>query len=159
MKAKMLADPETKARKALASLAKKQARLSAELRQLRASKRFECACCKTEHTISECVAIQTHYYISPRGCSEGDYWLPSEMQIICPITDAKNRVHFNSTYAVEYSVRRDYAYSADAQFQRIYGPLFKAVIQDYAEDNRSWENTQFFDQHRKFFGLHVKGLD
>lgn len=134
-------------------------KLIAALDQQRGRKKFQCGCCHAMHAIKDCDVIQTHWYTSPSGCTGGDYWNDGELQIICPATDHKNRVHFSSYYAVDYSLRNAYAHSADAQFKRLYKHLFKSVIDDYDKDQRSWVNLNYFDEHRARFDLHIKGLD
>ena len=43
--------------------------------------------------IRELEYIQTHYYVLPRGCTEGDYWSPSEGQWKCPKCTFTNRLY------------------------------------------------------------------
>jgi hypothetical protein len=136
-----------------------KSQLLRSLEEERGRKRFLCGCCQKLHAIKDCHVIQTHWYTSPRGCTEGDYWSPGELQVICPTTDHKNRIHFDSHYQVEYRLRADYDYSAEAQFKRLYKHLFKSVIDDYDRDKRKWVNLTYFDEHRSRFDLHVKGLD
>ena len=48
------------------------------------------------HKIKDCVAIQTHWYTEPSGCTEGDYWNQGEINIICPETNHRNRMLFDN---------------------------------------------------------------
>jgi hypothetical protein len=133
--------------------------LENQLKEQRANKVFECACCSKLHKIKDCVAIQTYWYTQPSGCMGGDYWNEGELQIVCPLTDSKNRILFTSNYSVEYSKRGDYKYSADQQFKNLYIPLFSSIIEDYKDDHRPWANCYYFDNHRADFDLHVEGID
>lgn len=45
---------------------------------------IECQKCEAKHPVSSLVYIQTHYYVSPHGCTGGDYWRQSEGQYHCP---------------------------------------------------------------------------
>ena len=82
----------------------------------------------------------------------GDTWHEGELQIVCPVTDNKNRVLFNF-YDVPWSKRSYYDYNPDMQFRRIYTPLFKEVIRDNDHDERAWWNNEYFDKHRKKFEI------
>ncbi len=37
--------------------------------------------------------IMTHFYISPYGCTDGDYWKEGEGAFICPKCGARNRLY------------------------------------------------------------------
>lgn len=122
----------------------------------RGKKKFVCGCGE-DHVIKDCVAIQTHWYTSPHGCTGGDYWNEGEIQIICPVTDNKNRIHFKDP--PDYKFRLHYTHSAEMQFSRLYMKLFKEVIQDYKIDKRSAWINNYFDNNRQTFHLHVAGVD
>lgn len=49
--------------------------------------------CGQLHTIGELEYIQTHYYVSPHGCTGGDYWLPGEGNWVCPTCGHRNRLY------------------------------------------------------------------
>src|SRR3989344_2366559 len=51
-----------------------------------------CQSCDEDHRIKDLTLIQTHFYVTPRGCIEGDYWREGEVQFICPKTDVVNRI-------------------------------------------------------------------
>lgn len=143
--------------KALNEQAKK---LTARIEVERSRLLFQCACCPSKHAIRECVAIQTHWYTPPRGCTEGDYWNPGEIHILCPVTGHANRVLFHSHYKVDWSVRDRYEYSAEKQFNSMYLSLFKEVKDTFQDENKvPWVNNYTFDDNRAKYGLHVKGLD
>jgi hypothetical protein len=144
-------------KKRLKALEEEQAELVKSLSETKANLKFLCSCGKM-HTIKKCVAIQTHWYTPPHGCTGGDYWNEGELQIICPDTDFKNRIHFRN-HDIPWGHRHDYEYSAEEQFKRNYKPLFKEVIQDHDDDKRKWWNNDYFDQNHKKFDLNVKGRD
>lgn len=141
----------------LAKLIAEHSELLKKMDEKKANLRFRCGCGRT-HRIKDCVAIQTHWYTSPSGCTGGDYWNIGEMQIICPVTDVKNRCMFNN-YDVDWTKRDDYAYNAEKQFRSQYKGLFKEVIDDYDKDKRGWWNNFYFDDNHKKFNLYVEGRD
>lgn len=49
--------------------------------------------CGGEHEIGSLVYIQTHHYVSPHGCTGGDYWLQDEGQWRCPSCGHLNRLY------------------------------------------------------------------
>lgn len=147
----------TKVEKKLAALNKERAKLSNQLTSQRSNKQFRCGCGKM-HRIKNCTLIQTHWYVSPLGCTEGDYWKTGEMQVVCPDTDNKNRLFFDN-YDVDWSKRADLEYSAEMQFRYRYTSLFKEVVEDYGKDKREWWNNRYFDKNHEKFGLTVKGRD
>lgn len=121
----------------------------------RANKRFPCYCGKY-HTIKNCEVIQTHWYVQPRGCTDGDYWNEGELQIVCPEKDGKNRLLFTSSHTFPWEHRSEYDYDAQAQFKRIYKYLFKKVIDDYDTDTRPWVNNYYFDHNQERFEIKIK---
>ena len=70
-------------------------KLIIQVEKQRANKQFRC-CCGSMHKIKDCVAIQTHWYTEPSGCTEGDYWNQGEINIICPETNHRNRMLFDN---------------------------------------------------------------
>lgn len=147
----------TKIEQRLATLATEQQKLRQQLETQRSNKQFKCVCGKM-HRIKNCVVIQTHWYVPPSGCTEGAYWKQSELQIVCPDTDIKNRLLF-SNHDVDWHYQQDYRYNAGEQFKQMYKQLFKEVIDDYKKDTRQWENNFYIDKNHKKFGLHVVGRD
>jgi hypothetical protein len=142
-------------RQQISSLEDKKQKLLKKLDIQRSRMFFECGCGR-KHQIKTCEIIQTFWYQSPHGCMGGDYWVPGELQIICPDTDHKNRLMFDN-YDVEWSQRNDYDYSAEEQFKYMYRHLFKNVILDYNKDKRKFWNNSYFDDNHQKFGLNVKG--
>lgn len=49
--------------------------------------------CDTELAVSDLVFIRTHWYTSPSGCSDGDYWNTGEGQFECPQCGVINRLY------------------------------------------------------------------
>lgn len=135
-------------------LNKESSLLYSQLKIKRSQLKFRCGCGRL-HRIKDCDLIQTHWYKSPHGCTGGDYWNSGEVQIICPVTDNKNRVLFKSVYQIPYELRDHFAYSAEQQFLRIYKNLFKSVIDDYDTDKRGWWNCYYFDENHRKFGISI----
>lgn len=54
-----------------------------------------CRHCISECAISALVYIQTHWYVRPSGCSDGDYFTPGEGQWDCPACGHNNRLYNN----------------------------------------------------------------
>ena len=52
-----------------------------------------CGTCKKPTTVQDVDYIQTHWYVPPSGCTEGDYWNEGEGQFMCPACDAVNRLY------------------------------------------------------------------
>lgn len=147
----------TKVEQRLAELATEQSLLEQKLEIQRANKQFKCGCGKM-HRIKNCIVIQAHYYVPPSGCTDGAYWAQTELQIICPDTDKKNRLLF-SNHDINWRDRSAYRHNAEEQFKRIYKELFKEVIDDHEKDTRQWWNNFYIDKNHKKFGLHIEGRD
>lgn len=49
--------------------------------------------CGALHEIGKLTYFQTHWYVSPHGCSGGDYWKRGEGQWLCPGCGHRNRLH------------------------------------------------------------------
>jgi hypothetical protein len=124
------------------------------LNEVRASRDFLCGCGQF-HKIKECDALDKMYYVPPSGCTDGAYWKFSELQVICPVTDGKNRFLFPSFYKVEYEKRYMFKYSAEEQFIRMYGPLLKSRMEDYDKDKRKWWNNVFVDENHDLFDIDI----
>ena len=62
--------------------------------QLLKQTEVSCSSCGTKHEIQNVVYLRTHFYVSPHGCTEGDYWSThtDEFQYKCPSCDAHWRV-------------------------------------------------------------------
>ena len=131
-----------------------------ELEVKRANKIFICAACKSPHVIKDCHAIQTHWYVEPSGCSDGDYWNEGELQILCPTTGVRNRLLFPSQRDMDWERRKQFAYSAELQFKRMYKRLFKSVTEEHERHTKgTWENNLFVDKNRGYYDIHVEGVD
>jgi hypothetical protein len=48
--------------------------------------------CGKKTAIKNIVYIRTHWYVSPYGCTGGDYWNEGEGQFICPKCGNRNRL-------------------------------------------------------------------
>lgn len=120
--------------------------------QIKSNRMFECGCGKY-HKIKSCDVIQTYWYVEPHGCIGGDYWNEGEIQIICPITNKKNRLFFKDHPT--WKKRDIYKYSLEMQFKREYLHLFKNIIKDYDKDKRSWWNNYYFVKNYKRFDLKI----
>jgi hypothetical protein len=87
-------------------LLKRQAELAAEQAEIRAAlddkaRNTRVACessvlgkgCGKRTRVRDLVYIQTHWYIHPYGCTEGDYWNKGEGQFDCPKCGNRNRLY------------------------------------------------------------------
>jgi len=73
----------------MASIATEQAKKENILRETT----YECAACGQTNAIKDTVFIQTHWYVSPHGCTGGDYWKQGEGQCDCPKCGARLRLY------------------------------------------------------------------
>lgn len=135
----------------LAELREREKVLLKRLDVERSNKNFKCGCGKY-HKIKELELICSYYR------SGGD-WDFSEYQIICPDTNNKNRLFFNSKYHVPWEKRQHYVCSAQTQFGHMYGKLFKSKIDDYETDKRGWWNSEYIDQNHDRFGIKLEQFD
>ena len=59
--------------------------LRAEREAIRSRRMWTCPCCHKRTAIAKLTFIQDHWYVSPSGCSGGDYWKQSnQVYIPCP---------------------------------------------------------------------------
>jgi len=49
--------------------------------------------CGAKLHVSDLVYIQTHWYVPPSGCTDGDYWNTGEGQFVCPKCGCTNRLY------------------------------------------------------------------
>lgn len=49
--------------------------------------------CGALHAIKDLTYIQTHWYVSPHGCTGGDYWNEGEGAFVCPSCNHRNRLY------------------------------------------------------------------
>lgn len=83
----------------LAALDKKREALAAVRQDLLSRTKVRCTTtysrkgCGKEAEIRDLVYIQTHWYVPPSGCSDGDYWRSGEGQYECPHCGHLNRLH------------------------------------------------------------------
>jgi len=116
-------------------------------------RRIQCGGCSNSHEIGNLTAIQTHWYTSPRGCTEGDYWNEGELQFVCPETGIINRLLFDNS-DVPWEERRIYENDPEQQFKRNYKKRFKEVVDSYDEKTPGkWVNNHYVDENRRKFGL------
>lgn len=117
-----------------------------------ANRKIPCACCGTSYKIKDVTAIQTHWYVPPSGCTEGDYWLPGGLQFVCPGTGTINRLLFNNN-DVPWPERHEFVNNPEKQFIARYKQLFAGVQDAYDCTPKPWKNNFYVDEHRKKFGL------
>jgi hypothetical protein len=118
---------------------------------LKGRRKFKCHCGKL-HAFKSCVAIQTRWYVTPSGCNGGDCWDDGEFQILCPVTDIRNRLFF--TKHEDYEKRVRYIHNLEDQFKREYINCFKEVIQIYEEEDYShFYNNWYIDENFRRFDL------
>jgi len=58
--------------------------------------------CGKTFPVNELAGIQTHWYVTPSGCSDGDYWMPDELHAICPYCSTRHRLIETHKDIVEY---------------------------------------------------------
>ncbi len=137
----------------LAEVRQEERRLLEEIDKRNKKRTIQCYSCNNHHEIGELAAIQTHWYVSPHGCTGGDYWLEGELQFICPETGIVNRLLFDNC-DVPWEERRDYENDPAAQFKRMYKKLFQGVIDSYDKKTPGeWINNHYVDENRGKFGL------
>ena len=115
--------------------------LHEKIATIRKNRTIRCASCKQDHAIKDLVAIQTHWYVSPTGCTGGDYWQEGELQFICPETNVINRLLFQQKS------------EAENKFRSIYKSLFKEVIQNHGKTEQPWINNFFVDKNMDAFEI------
>jgi hypothetical protein len=113
---------------------------------------IKCDSCEDSHKIKDVVAIQTHWYTSPQGCTGGDYWSEGELNFVCPETGVRNRLLFNN-YDVSWEERKHYKNDPEEQFKMTYKDLFKEVVKTYEKNDPEFVNNHYVDRNRKKFGL------
>lgn len=52
---------------------------------------IRCAKCSVDHPVATQEYIQTHWYVTPSGCTDGDYWRSGEANWVCPSCGFCNR--------------------------------------------------------------------
>jgi len=77
--------------------------LNQEVDDLRRRKIIKCLHCKKGTQLSKAVVIRDHHYISPRGCSEGDYWMDSkEFRFVCFKCGELSRAYIGSMEQIHW---------------------------------------------------------
>lgn len=82
---------EAQIRKALDAVHEQKARLNGLLDEAMRRKLLTCSHCERRTRVGDLVYIQTYYYVTPWGCTGGDYWAPGEGQYECPKCRRRNR--------------------------------------------------------------------
>lgn len=124
--------------------------MRAALAEERKYKVFKCVCGKV-HMLIDCDAIQTHSYIPPSGCSDGDYWVRSDVMIACPETDMINRVYFS-----RYDRPEGEGEAREKRFTRIYSPLFKSFTDNHDKWSGGYprvQNNTSFDEDADYYRI------
>jgi len=65
-----------------------------DLAEARGRRLLQCGACSIKSPARKWVVFQKEYYISPHGCSSGDYWRDGEKDINCPKCGTWNRCIF-----------------------------------------------------------------
>lgn len=110
-------------------------------------KQIPCVHCGCRSLIANTALYQTHWYVQPSGCTDGDYWLPGECQFVCHHCGVVNRLLFNTTY--DYSKRRSVSEKNDL-FELKYKNEFKEIIDTHGDDenptaSHRWVNNYWID--------------
>ena len=113
---------------------------------------IQCGGCNKHHPINALTAIQTHFYVPPRGHTEGDYWSEGELQFVCPKTGIINRLLFDNN-DVPYDKRSHFEHNPEEQFKRAYKQLFSTINDVHEKTADNWVNNFYVDEHRAKFGL------
>lgn len=75
-------------------LLKQSHALQQEVVNLTKSRRLTCPFCKTRVRLDKLLVVRENHYITPRGCTDGDYWVFSrEYAIFYPCCDKGERVY------------------------------------------------------------------
>lgn len=123
----------------------------ADIKKARSNKTIECACCKQLHRIGDLDAIETHWYVQPSGCSDGDYWLDSDWHFVCPISKVRNRLLFHESYWT-----KDKKVDPQLSFKELYRGTFKSMTPEFDDQrNYAWLNNSYVDENRAVFELPV----
>jgi len=133
----------------LENIRKEEGKILDRIKNRNSKRKIQCSCCENFHEIHNLTAIQTHWYVTPSGCTEGDYWNEGEIQFLCPDSGVINRVMFDN-----YDLEKRKLYDPEYQFKSIYKILFNEIKNEY-RDKMPGErmNNYYVDSHRKKFGL------
>lgn len=71
----------------------KEKALKDEKKALLSETAIRCPACHTQSAIKDMLYIQMHWYVPPRGCTEGDYWNQGEGQCKCPSCETIMRLY------------------------------------------------------------------
>ncbi len=143
----------------LGELDQQREEILARIDERNSDRRIGCASCEGYHRIGDLEAIQTHFYVSPHGCMDGDYWNEGELQFICPEDGVINRLLFNNN-DVPWDQRELYENDPEKQFKHNYRHLFKSVEQSRQErPPGDWTNNYYVDRNREEFGLVERRTD
>jgi hypothetical protein len=113
-----------------------------------------CAACTRRHQIGTLDAIATHWYVSPSGCADGDYWVEGDWHFVCPATGVRNRLLFHQSWE-----ERDNKVDAEAVFKRLFRNAFKSMTPEHEHKSvlrkspYEWVNNEHVDKHREAYGL------
>lgn len=125
-----------------------------EQKAKRAEKMIPCEACGGQHQIGKLDAINTHWYVKPSGCTDGDYWVEGEWHFVCPDTGVRNRLMFWDGHDA-----MDAGVNAQAVFKLLFRAAFKSMTPEHEHDGllRSksyrWVNNDYIDKHRREWGL------
>lgn len=138
----------------LEEIRKQESEILGKMDRRNGNKRIECCCgCEDSYRVRELVAIQSHSYNPPYGCTGGDYWSEGELQFVCPETGVVNRLLFDD-HDVPYEERRKYENNPDSQFKKNYKRLFMEVEKSHGRSTpNGWVNNYYVDKNRRKFGL------
>jgi len=76
--------------------------LSEEREQIRSRKTIKCECGKRT-PLKKLIAIREYYYVSPHGCTGGDYWdLSNEYTWYCSKCEKWHRVYKSSFDSIQF---------------------------------------------------------
>lgn len=87
---------------------------------LKKRKMITCTNCNHKTQISKASIVRDHHYITPHGCTEGDYWLFSkEYHYYCNKCDGWSRAYIMNWETIEERAKNpDYMKSLDIERQK-----------------------------------------
>lgn len=100
-----------KIEKQISSLDKQIKTLEDERNKKRRSVFWPCPNCGKKTRINKLGILTEQFYVSPSGCTDGDYWLEGDKPIhyiICPKCDKEVRLYQEDTEA--YRIAKEYRY-------------------------------------------------
>jgi DNA-directed RNA polymerase subunit M/transcription elongation factor TFIIS len=96
----------------------------------------KCVACKRHTQVRLLTYLQTHWYVSPSGCTGGDYWNSGEGQFVCPKCDYTNRLYTDTIREYDSEDYKAKKRKSNAPIQKILDlkRYFGKVVDTYDRD-------------------------